>query len=80
MTTAKDLAGTWSAAAFDRACAIAHLDLAHLNDADFVPAVVRVGALPPGWPEAVAHRLALTLICAMGWRNTPSTETPSSPM
>ncbi len=61
MTTAKDLSGTWSVAAFHRA--IAHIERL-ADDEHFVPTLTRCGALPEGWPEAPARRLALAMIWA----------------
>ena len=61
MTTAKDLSGTWSVAAFHRAIApIERL----ADDEHFVPTLTHCGALPEGWPEAPARRLALAMIWA----------------
>ena len=77
MTPATDLSGTWSVAAFYRAIADAHLDLDDLSarcsaDDDFccVPTLVACGALPPGWPEAVAHRLVRRMIAVLDCRGT----------
>jgi hypothetical protein len=63
MTTATDLSGTWSVATFYRA----HLDLEHLSNSKeccvrCVPALTACGVLPPGWPEAAAHRLVRRMI------------------
>jgi hypothetical protein len=61
MTTAKDLSGTWSVATFHRAIApIERL----ADDENFVPTLTQCGALPEGWPEAPARRLALAMIWA----------------
>jgi hypothetical protein len=61
MTTAKDLSGTWSVAAFHRA--IAPIERLADNE-NFVPTLTQCGALPEGWPEAPARRLALAMIWA----------------
>ena len=55
---AKDLSGTWSVAAFHRA--IAHLERLALTAVRAHPHAC--GALPEGWPEAPARRLALALL------------------
>jgi hypothetical protein len=78
MTAVQDLSGTWSVAAFHRAIKLAHLDLERLIDRNnhhhesFVPAFTACGALPPGWPEAVARRLAWTMFQAEHFRDTPA--------
>lgn len=61
MTTPKDLSGTWSVAAFHRALSSVER-LA--DDETFVPTLTHCGALPEGWPEAPARRLALAMIWA----------------
>jgi len=74
-----DLSGTWSVAAFYRAIADAHRDLDDLNNrccvkgSNFccVSALTACGALPSGWPETRAHRLAKAMIWVMDWRDTP---------
>jgi hypothetical protein len=74
-TPARDLAGTWSVAAFDRA----HLGRDHLPNyfqhlehcVRCVPALTVRGVLPLGWPAAAACRLVRRVLNSLNWRDTP---------
>jgi hypothetical protein len=69
--------GTWSVDAFHQAITRVHLNVGRLiafsntSDESVVPVLTACGALPSRWPEGAAYRLAVTLIQALLYRDTP---------
>ena len=77
MMTATNGLGTWSVDAFHQAITRVHLNVGRLivlsntSNESVVPVLTACGALPSGWPEGAAYRLAVTLIQALLFRDTP---------